>query len=86
MLTTTLLLWDTFLGMVLNLLTMQMHLPPAHIDSVFAARLVTQCQTVSETVGSNGSCIQHNSIWPAVHTVVGKDQGVFPKGQPIPHD
>ncbi len=50
---------------------------------------VTHCHTVSKTVGSDGSCIQHDTFWPAVHealAVVAQDQRVFPKGQPVPHD
>ncbi len=45
------------------------------------ARPVTPCQTVSETVRSYGSSIQHET--PAV---VAQDQKVFPEGQPLPHD
>ncbi len=45
---------------------------------------VTHCQTVLETVGSDGSCVHPDSCWPAVHetpAVVTQDQGVFPKGK-----
>ncbi len=52
-------------------------------------RSVTHCQTVSETVGSDGSCVQRNTFWPAVHetlTVVAQDQGVFPEGESTSHD
>ncbi len=47
-------------------------------------RPVTHCQTVSETARSDGSCIQCDTFWPAVHetlAVVAQDQRVFPKGQ-----
>ncbi len=39
--------------------------------------------------GSDGSCIQRDTFWPAVHetpTVVDPDQGVLPEGKPISHD
>ncbi len=52
-------------------------------------RPVTYCQTVSETVGSDGSCVQRDTFWPAVHetpTMVTQDQGVLPKGKPALHD
>ncbi len=52
-------------------------------------RPVTRCHTVSETVGSDGSCVQRDTFWPAVHetlAVVAQDQRVFPEGQPVPHD
>ncbi len=52
-------------------------------------RPVTHCQTVSETVGSDSSCVQHDTFWPAVHetfAVVAQDQGVFPEGEPALHD
>ncbi len=45
-------------------------------------RPVTHCQAVSEAAGSDGSCVQRDTYWPAVHetpTVVAQDQGVLPK-------
>ncbi|KAI2653671.1 Transposon Ty3-G Gag-Pol polyprotein [Labeo rohita] len=50
---------------------------------------VTHCQAVSTTAGSNGSCVQRDTFWPAVHetpTVVAQIQGVFPEGKPALHD
>ncbi len=50
---------------------------------------VTHCQAVSETAGSDDSCVQCHTIWPAVHeapTVVAQDQGVLPEGKPASHD
>uniref|UniRef100_A0A672Q2P1 Anoctamin n=1 Tax=Sinocyclocheilus grahami TaxID=75366 RepID=A0A672Q2P1_SINGR len=47
-------------------------------------RPVTHCQAVSETAGSDGSCVQRDTYWPAVHetpTVVAQDQGVLPEGK-----
>ncbi len=52
-------------------------------------RPVTHCQAVSETAGSDGSCVQRDTYWPAVHetpTVVAQDQGVLPEGKPASHD
>ncbi len=52
-------------------------------------RPVTHCQTVSETDGYDGSCVQHDTFRPAVHNspaVVTQDQRVFPKGQPASQD
>ncbi|KAI2665262.1 ORF V: Enzymatic polyprotein [Labeo rohita] len=52
-------------------------------------RPVTHCKAVPATAGSDGSCIQRHTFWPAVHethTVVAKDQGVLPEGKPAPHD
>ncbi len=52
-------------------------------------RPVTHCQAVSENAGSDGSCVQCDTYWPAVHetpTVVAQDQGVLPKGKPALHD
>ncbi len=51
-------------------------------------RPVTHCQAVSEAAGSDGSCVQHDTYWPAVHetpTVVAQDQGVLPEGKPASH-
>ncbi len=52
-------------------------------------RPVTHCQAVSEAAGSDGSCVQRDAYWPAVHetpTVVAQDQGVLPEGKPASHD
>ncbi len=52
-------------------------------------RPVTHCQAVSKNAGSDGSCVQRDTFWPAVHetpTVVAQDQGVLPEGKPAPHD
>ncbi len=52
-------------------------------------RPVTHCEAVAKTVGSDGSCIQCDTFWPAVHETlagVAQDQRVFPEGQPVPHD
>ncbi len=52
-------------------------------------RPVTHCQAVSEAAGSDGSCVQRDTYWPAVHetpTVVAQDQGVLPEGKPALHD
>ncbi len=52
-------------------------------------RPVTHCQAVSEAAGSDGSCVQRDIYWPAVHetpTVVAQDQGVFPEGKPASYD
>ncbi len=41
-------------------------------------RPVTHCQAVSKTAGSDGSCVQRDTYWPAVHetpTVLAQDQG-----------
>ena len=55
-----------------------------HLSRESQRRPVTHCQTISEIVGSDGSCVQRDTSWPAVHetpTVVAQDQGIFPKGQ-----
>ncbi len=52
-------------------------------------RPVTHCQAVSEAARSDGSCVQRDTYWPAVHetpTVVAQDQGVLPEGKPASHD
>ncbi len=52
-------------------------------------RPVTHGQAVSNTAGSDGSSVQHDTFWPAVHetpTVVAQVQGVLPEGKPVPHD
>ncbi|KAL0152930.1 hypothetical protein M9458_051759, partial [Cirrhinus mrigala] len=57
-----------------------------HCSQESESRLVTHCQTVPETVGSDGSCIQCNTSWPAVHetpAVVTQNQGFFLGGNPL---
>ncbi len=52
-------------------------------------RPVTHGQAVSNTAGSDGSSVQRDTFWPAVHetpTVVAQVKGVLPEGKPIPHD
>ncbi len=52
-------------------------------------RPVTHGQAVSNTAGSDGSSVQRDTFWPAVHetpTVVAQVQGVLPEGKPIPYD
>ncbi|KAI2655569.1 enzymatic polyprotein [Labeo rohita] len=47
---------------------------------------VTHCKAVPATAGSDGSCVQRDTFWPAVHetpTVVAQDQGVSPRGHPF---
>ncbi|KAI2667776.1 Transposon Ty3-G Gag-Pol polyprotein [Labeo rohita] len=53
------------------------------------SRPVTHCEVVSTTAGSDGSCIQRDTFWSAVHetpTVVAQDQGVLPERKPALHD
>ncbi|KAI2666213.1 Transposon Ty3-I Gag-Pol polyprotein [Labeo rohita] len=60
-----------------------------HCSNKSERRPVTHCKAVPATAGSDGSCIQRDTFWPAVHetpTVVAQDQGVLPEGKPIPHD
>ncbi|KAI2647967.1 Transposon Ty3-G Gag-Pol polyprotein [Labeo rohita] len=60
-----------------------------HLHQENQNRPVTRCQTFPETVGSDGSCVQRNTFWPAVHetpAVVAQDQGVLPKGKSASHD
>ncbi len=60
-----------------------------HRSQESEGRPVTHCQAVSEAAGSDGSCVQCDTYWPAVHetpTVVAQDQGVLPKGKPASHD
>ncbi len=52
-----------------------------HVSQESERRPVTHCQAVSEIAGSDGSCVQCDTIWPAVHetpAVVAQDQGIFP--------
>ncbi len=60
-----------------------------HVSQESKRRPVTHCQAVSKTAGSDVSCIQCDTFWPAVHetpTVVAQDQGVLPEGKPTSHD
>ncbi|KAI2650711.1 Transposon Ty3-G Gag-Pol polyprotein [Labeo rohita] len=60
-----------------------------HCSHESERRPVTHCKAVPVTAGSDGSCVQRDTFWPAVHetpTVVAQDQGVLPEGKPIPHD
>ncbi len=60
-----------------------------HSSQKSERRPVTHCQAVSETAGSDGSYVQCDNYWPAVHetpTVVAQDQGVLPEGKPALHD
>ncbi len=85
----------TYLGVVWDLTMMQARLSPARIESILNTvkesqrRPVTHGQAVSNTAGSDGSSIQRDTFWPAVHetpTVVAQVQGVLPEGKPVPHD
>ncbi len=60
-----------------------------HVSQESERRPVTHCQAVSEIAGSDGSCVQLDTIWPAVHetpAVVARDQGIFPEGKSTSHD
>ncbi len=60
-----------------------------HVSQESERRPVTHCQAVSEIAGSDGSCVQRDTIWPAVHetpAVVAQDQGIFPEGKSTSHD
>ncbi len=71
-----------------------MHVPCSnrvnpHVSQENKRRPVTHCQAVSKTAGSDVSCVQRDTFWPAVHetpTVLAQDQGVLPKGKPTSHD
>ncbi len=55
-----------------------------HVSQESKRRLVTHCQAVSKTAGSDVSCVQRDTFWPALHetpTVVAQDQGVLPEGK-----
>ncbi len=63
------------------------------VDSYYSQEIqrrpVTHCQADSNIAGSDGSCVQLDTFWPAVHetpTVVAQDQGVLPEGKPTSHD
>ncbi len=52
-----------------------------HISQESKRRSVPHCQAVSKTAGSDVSCVQRDTFWPAVHetpTVVAQNQGVLP--------
>ncbi|KAL0154164.1 hypothetical protein M9458_050623, partial [Cirrhinus mrigala] len=60
-----------------------------HCSQESEGRPVTHCEAVPATAGSDGSSIQRDTFWPAVHetpTVVAQDQGVLPEGRPTSHD
>ncbi|KAL0148119.1 hypothetical protein M9458_056589 [Cirrhinus mrigala] len=60
-----------------------------HCSQESEGRPVTHCQAVPATAGSDGSSVQRDTFWPAVHetpTVVAQDQGVLPEGKPTSHD
>ncbi len=49
-------------------------------------RPVTHCEAFSKAGGSDGSCVQRDNFWPAVHqtlAVVAQDHRVFPRGNPF---
>ncbi len=55
-----------------------------HCSRESERRPVTHCQAVSKTAGSDGSCVQRDTFWPAVHetpTVLAQDQVVFSEGK-----
>ncbi len=84
---TGLLTLPVFQGAVVSSEHFSQFLPPGSQES--KRRPVTHCQSVSKTVGSDISCVQHDTFWPAVHetpTVVAQDQGVLPKGKTPLHD
>ncbi len=61
---------------------MQARLSPARIESILTRRSqrrpVTHCQAVSNIAGSDGSCVQRDTFWRAVHetpTVVAQNHG-----------
>ncbi len=58
----------------------------SHHSQESKRRPVTLGQAVSKTAGSDGSCVQCDTFWPAVHetpTVVAQVQGVLPEGKPM---
>ncbi len=61
----------------------------AHCSHESQRRPVTHCQAVSKAAGSDNSCVQHDTFWPAVYetpTAVAQDQRIFPEGKPPSHD
>ncbi len=60
-----------------------------HVSQESKRSPVTHCQSVSKTAGSDISCVQRDTFWPAVHetpTVVAQDQGVLFEGKTPSHD
>jgi len=56
----------------------------SHVSQESKRRPVTHCQAVSKTAGSDVSCVQRDTFWPAVHEtpiVVAQNQGVLPEGK-----
>ncbi len=85
----------TYLGVVWDSTTMQARLSPARIESILTAvarvreGLSLTVKQFQKLQGSEGSCVQRDKFWPAVHetpTVVAQDQGVLPEGKPASHD
>ncbi len=63
------------------------HVDP-HGSKESERRPFTHCQAAPETAGTDGSCVQRDIFWPAVHetpTVVAQDQWVLPEGKPASH-
>ncbi len=61
----------------------------SHYSQERQRRPVTHCQAVSKIAGSDGSCVQRDTFWPAVYetpTVVAQYQGLLPEGKPASHD
>ncbi len=61
----------------------------SHCSQESQRRPVIHCQAVSKIAGSDGSCVQCDTFWPAVHetpAVVAQDQGVLPEEKPASHD
>ncbi len=74
---------------------MQARLSPARIESILTTvrrvreGLSLMVKQFQKTAGSDGSCVQRDTFWPAVHetpTVVAQVQGVLPEGKPVSHD
>ncbi len=54
-----------------------------HVSQESKRRPVTHCQAVSKTAGSDVSCVQRDTFWPAVHetpTVVAQDKSCRSRG------
>ncbi len=61
-----------------------------------SSRQSRECEKASHSLSSSfrdcwsdGSCVQCDTIWPAVHetpAVVAQDQGIFPEGKSTSHD
>ncbi len=85
----------TYLGVVWDSTTMQAWLSPARIESILTTvrrvreGLSLMVKQFQKTAGSDGSCVQRDTFWPAVHetpTLVAQVQGVLPEGKPVSHD